>query len=297
MNVLPLLAVLALSDPATATAQPRATPTQAVMTNCQVFIIDDVEVPALENGPLVALNVKEGDLVHRDEVLAQIDDRQAQLQKQSAEAERDAAQAKGADDIDVRYAIKSYELADAELNQDLKIKQNSPGAISDAEIRRKQLVKTREQLGIDRAKLEQKIAQLTARVKSTAVEAADEIILRRKILAPFDGIVVDVSRHSAEWVNAGEAVVRIANMNRLRIEGFLKADEFNPTDVAKRPVTVEIELAQGRREQFTGEVVWVNQLMQAGNKFRIRAEVANRMERDEPLLRPGMTARMIVHLK
>jgi uncharacterized protein involved in type VI secretion and phage assembly len=86
-------------------------------------------------------------------------------------------------------------------------------------------------------------------------------------------------------------------MDRLRVEGFLNGNDINPADVARRPVTVEIDLAQGRREQFTGEVVWVNPLMQAGNKFRIRAEVENRMERGEPLLRPGMTARMVVHLK
>ena len=89
MNVLPLLAALALSDPATAQLQ-HSTPSQAILHNCQVFLIDDVEVPALESGALVSLNVKEGDLVTRDELLAQIDDRQAQLLKQSAQSERDA---------------------------------------------------------------------------------------------------------------------------------------------------------------------------------------------------------------
>ena len=296
MVTLPLLTALALAVPP-ATANVQAAPTVAVMQSCQVFLIDDTEVPALESGPLVIVNVKHGDIVKKDDVLAQIDDRQSQLQKLSAEAEQGAAQAKANDDIDVRYAIKSHELAEAELNQDLAIKRNSGGAVTDAEIRRKQLVKTREELGIARAKLEQRIAQLTSQVKATAVDAADETIYRRKILAPFDGIVIDVSKDVAEWVNAGDSVLRVANMDRLKVEGFLNAAEFNPTDVARQPVTVEIDLAHGRREQFTGEVVWVNPMMQAGNKFRIRAEVANRMERDEPLLRPGMTARMVVHLK
>jgi multidrug efflux pump subunit AcrA (membrane-fusion protein) len=264
------------------------------MQSCQVFLIHDVEVPALETGPLAAINVKEGDVVQQDDLLAQIDDRHAQLQKQSAEAERDAAQAKAEDDIDVRYAMKSHELAEAELNQDLEIKRGTRGAVTDAEIRRKQLVKTREQLGIDRAKLDRRIASLTAQVKASAVDAADETILRRRVLAPFHGLVVDVLKQNSEWVNAGEPVFRVIQMDRLRVEGFLSGAEFNPTDVAHRPVIVEIDLAGGRREQFAGEVVWVNPLMQAGNKFRLRAEVVNRMEREEPLLRPGMTARMVV---
>ncbi len=296
MFTLPLLTAWMLSGPP-ATSELRSVPAQAVMQSCQVFLIDDVEVPALETGPLSAIKVKEGDFVKQEDLLAQIDDRHAQLQKLSAQAERDAAQAKAEDDIDVRYATKSYELAEAELNQDLEIKRRTPGAVTDAEVRRKQLVKTREQLGIDRAKLERRIAELTSQVKTTLVDAADETILRRRVLAPFDGLVADVFKDDSEWVNAGEAVFRVVRMDRLRVEGFLSGGDINPTDVAHRPVTVEIDLAQGRREQFTGEVVWVNPLMQAGNKFRIRAEVQNRMERDEPLLRPGMTARMVVHLK
>jgi multidrug efflux pump subunit AcrA (membrane-fusion protein) len=290
------MATLAVAAPP-ATANVRGRADHAVVSHCQVFLIDDVEVPALESGPLIGVLVREGRFVRQDELLAQIDDKQAQLVKMSAEAECDSAEAKANDDIDVRYATKSFELAEAELNQDLEIKRRSSGAVTDSEIRRKQLVKTREQLGIDRAKLEQQVAIFTAAVKKTAVEAANESILRRRITAPFDGMVVDVLRQKSEWVNAGEAVLRVVRMDRLQVDGFLQGDEVNPTDVAERRVTVEIELAQGRRERFEGVVVFVNPLVQAGNKYRVRAEVDNRFERNEPLLRPGMDATMMIHLR
>ena len=86
-------------------------------------------------------------------------------------------------------------------------------------------------------------------------------------------------------------------MDRLRVDGFLSGDEYNPTDIAGHRVTVEIPLANDRRERFEGEVVFVNPLVQAGNKYRIRAEVDNRFERNEPLLRPGMMATMVIHLR
>lgn len=282
---------------ATGSARARGEDSKPVVQHCQVALIDDVEVPALESGPLVAVHVQEGQLVRQADLLAQIDDKESHLLKLSAEAERDAAQAKADDDIDVRYATKSFELADAELNQDMEIKRRTPGAVTDAEIRRKQLVRTREQLGIDRAKLERQIAQLTAQVKDSAVRAADDTILRRRIVAPFDGMVVDVYKQNSEWVNAGEPVIRVMRMDRLRVDGFLSGAEYNPVDVARCPVTVEIELAQNRRESFQGHVVFVNPLVQAGNKYRIRAVVENRFERNEPLLRPGMTAQMAIHLK
>jgi hypothetical protein len=37
--------------------------------------------------------------------------------------------------------------------------------------------------------------------------------------------------------------------------------------------------------------------VQAGNKYRVRAEVANRSEHGHPILRPGMGATMTIQLK
>jgi len=294
MNLCLLAAATMAASPGSPGVRNRAD--HVAVPYCQVFLIDDVEVPASEAGPLVSVLVREGQQVKQDDLLAQIDDKQARLARLSAAVEREAAQAKADDDTDERFAVKSFELAEAELNQDLDIKRRSSGAVTDYEIRRKQLLRTREELGIARARLDRQIAQLTLDVKRTAVDVAEDAMLRRRLVAPFDGMVVDVLRQKSEWVNAGEVVFRVVRMDRLQVDGFLAGDLVNPTDVAQRRVTIEIELAQGRREQFEGQVVFVNPLVQAGNKYRIRAEVDNRYERHEPLLRPGMTATMIIHL-
>jgi len=67
--------------------------------------------------------------------------------------------------------------------------------------------------------------------------------------------------------------------------------------VAGRPVTVEVPLAGGRSTRFQGQVVFISPIVQAGNKYRVRAEVANRSENGHPILRPGMSATMNVNLK
>jgi multidrug efflux pump subunit AcrA (membrane-fusion protein) len=260
-------------------------------------LIDDVEVPAQQTGPLTMVGVRPGDAVQEGQHLAQIDDRQAQLQKLAAELERDAEQVRADDDIEVQYAIKSYELAKAELQQDLDINRKSPGAVPESEIRRKQLAEHRSKLAIDRSRLQMKIARMTADVKNSAVLAAEDSILRRRIVAPFDGVVVEVFQENSEWVDAGEPVVRIARMDRLHVDGFLDANQYNPSDVADCEVTVEIQLAQGRKETFAGRVVYVSPIVSVGNMVRLQAEVDNRLERNEPLLRQGMTATMIIHLR
>lgn len=269
----------------------------AVIPNCQVFLIHDVEVPAQEAGLLTAVEVAEGNSVKAGALLAQIDDSQALLSKISAELEREAARTRADDDIEVRYAEKSYELAKAELAQDVEVNKRSPGTVPAAEVRRKELAATRASLQIDRSRLDMKVAQMTADVHNATVKAADENILRRRIVAPFDGQVVQVLREANEWVNVGEPVVRVIRLDRLRVDGFVNATEYNVADIASRPVTVEVELARGRKEQFPGQIVFVNPLLQAGHRYRVRAEVQNRQERGHWLLNPGSTVTMVVHLQ
>lgn len=290
-----LLTALVAATPPAPQAAPRPGG-QAVLTHCQVLLLDDVEVSAQEAGALTALHVTEGDVVQQGQLLAQIDDRQPQLQKEAALLERDVAQTRADDDIEVRYAEKSFELAQAELQRDLDINRKSPGSVPESEVRRKQLTQHRAELQIDRSRLDLKVARMTADVQNAAVRAAEESIRRRRIEAPFHGMVIDVYREAAEWVSAGEAVLRIVRMDRLRVDGFLDGSQFNASDVARRPVTVVIQLAQGRVEQFQGEVVFVSPIVQAGNQYRVTAEVQNREVNGEPLLRPGMAATMVIGL-
>ncbi len=267
----------------------------ATIQHCQVFLIQDVLVPAEQSGRLVRVDVRENDIVEPGDLLAQIDDRQAQLQKTAAELERNAAQTRADDDIEVRYSIKSLELADAELNQDLAINRTSPGVIPMAEIRRKQLARHRAELQIDRSKLDLRVAQMTADVQQAAVLAAEDNILRLQINAPFKGVVIDVRKQEGEWVDIGEPVIRVVRMDRLRVDGFLDGKKFNPSDLSDRQVVVTVQLAHGQVEQFTGRVTFISPLVQAGNHYRIRAEVDNRQHNGHWMLNPGMNATMTVH--
>ncbi|MCA9119488.1 MAG: HlyD family efflux transporter periplasmic adaptor subunit [Planctomycetaceae bacterium] len=270
---------------------------RAILSHCQVLLIHDVDVPAEEAGRLLAVNAKEGDHVEKDSLVAQINNKQALLSKVAAELERDAAQTRADDDIEVRYSIKSFELAEAELNQDVEINRRSPGTVPTTEIRRKQLDRTRAELQIDRSRLDLKVAQMTADVQNAAVQAAEDSIQRRRIVAPFSGQVVQVYRQSNEWVDIGEPVLRVVQMDRLYVDGFISGTDYNVVDIADRPVTIEIALARGRKETFKGRVVFVNPIVQAGNRYRVRAEVENRQEKNQWLLNPGSTATMVIHLQ
>lgn len=273
-----------------------AQPREVQLTHCLVSLVEDVQVPAREAGALMSVNVVEGQHVTLGQLLAQIDDQQPRLDKQAAELERDAALAKAQDDIEVRYSEAAYAVAGAELERALAIQAKSPGGVTQQEIQKLQLAKQRDQLQIERSRLEMKVAKMNADVHQAAVKSSDNAVARRQIVSPLAGVVTTIFHEQGEWVAAGEPVLQVIRIDRLRVEGFLNATEVGPEEVAGRPVTVDVQTAGGRTARFTGRVVFISPLVQAGDKYRVRAEVENRTEAGTPVLRPGMTATMTISL-
>jgi len=277
-------------------AQPATQPREVQLTHCLVSLIEDVQVPAREAGALMKVNVVEGQHVTQGQLLAQIDDQQPRLDKMAAELERDAALAKAQDDIEVRYAEAAFAVAGAELERAQAIERKSPGGVTQQEIQKLQLAKQRDDLQIERSKLEMRVARMNADVHQAAVKSADNAVGRRQILSPLAGVVVTIFHEQGEWVAAGEPVLQVIRIDRLRVEGFVNAHEVGPEEVANRPVTVDVQIAGGRTARFSGKIVFVSPLVQAGDKYRVRAEVENRTDAGTPLLRPGMTATMAIGL-
>jgi macrolide-specific efflux system membrane fusion protein len=287
---------LFLATAAAMAAQPATQPREVQLTHCLVSLIEDVQVPAREAGALMKVSVVEGQHVTQGQLLAQIDDQQPRLDKMAAELERDAALAKAQDDIEVRYSEAAFAVAGAELERAQAIERKSPGGVTQQEIQKLQLAKQRDELQIERSKLEMRVAKMNADVHQAAVKSADNAVGRRQILSPLAGVVVTIFHEQGEWVAAGEPVLQVIRIDRLRVEGFLNAHEVGPEEVANRPVTVDVQIAGGKTARFAGKIVFISPLVQAGDKYRVRAEVENRTEASTPLLRPGMTATMTIGL-
>jgi macrolide-specific efflux system membrane fusion protein len=270
---------------------------QVTISPALVSLIEDIQVPALEAGALTGVEVAEGEYVKAGQVLARIDDRQPKLDKLAAELERDASLAKAEDDVEVRFSEAAFAVASAELERALSIDRKSPGGVTQQEIQKLQLARHRDELQIERSKLEMRIAKMNADVHQAAVASAENAVQRRLIAAPIDGVVVTLFHERGEWVAAGEPVVQVVRIDKLRAEGFVSATEINPIDLAGKPVNVEVQLAGRGAVRFTGNVVFISPQVQAGNKYRVRAEVANRIENGQPVLRPGMTAALTISLQ
>lgn len=283
-----LILMLMFTCPVVAAAQ------DVRIDRCLVSLIVDRQIAAQEAGLLVSLQVREGVAVAEGAVLGHVNDSQAQLSRKSAVAQQAIAEERANEDVEIRYAQAAASVAEYEYKVNREANDRVPGARSVTELQRLLLQHRRAMLEIEASQHRQKVARLEGEAKAVEVEAADDAILRRQVIAPLAGEVVEVYRHVGEWVQAGDAVVRLVQLDRLRIEGFVNAAQYSPDEIQNRPVSVTAQLARGRVEQFTGQIVHVHPQVNASGEYRVWAEVVNRRSGDAWLLLPGMYAEMSI---
>ncbi len=291
VSTIALAAALALAGP-----QPEfSIEDPGIVNDCLVTLIKEAEVPALEAGQLVEFTVREGQEVKQGDLLAQIDDRQARKLQEIAKYKLDVAEHEANNMVSVEYAQATQKVAQAEYEQAMATNRRQPNTIPQIEVRRYALKVEEATLQIQQAKHDLKTAEMSVGVRQGELDAAELDVEHRRISAPFDGMVEKRSVQEGEWVRPGDPVLRLIRMDRLRVEAFLDGSQISAGEVDNKPVTVEVALAHGRREQFPGKIVYVSPVVEAGSRFLVWAEVINRKENGQWLLRPGQDVRTAIH--
>lgn len=258
-----------------------------------VKVLDQVEAPAREAGELVALEAREGTKVAEGALLARIDDTEALFAAQRARIELEVAQRNAASGTAVRSAELALTFAQDDINRAQASNAKLPGAVSEAEMDKKQLALDQAQLALEKAKHEQEQAGLTARLKEVELSFADRAVQRRTILAPFAGVVVQVNRHRGDWVAAGDKLLRIVRVDRLKVEGLVNARVLDAR-AEGRSVVFQVDLAGKPGTKFAGKLVFVSpEIEPVSGQVRIIAQIEN----PAAILQPGQRGTLIIDSK
>ena len=222
-----------------------------------IRLVEQADAPARETGALAVMNVAEGQLVEAGALVARIEDNEAKLALERAQIELDAARRNAENDINIRFAKKSVEVAKAELQRCLDSIKKSPGSVSDSEMDRLRLLVEKGTLEVEQAQRDFALAASSRQIKENEYKVAQEKLERHRIAAPIAGVVVRAYQSRGEWVKPGEAVVRILRLDRLRAEGFLKARDL-PPDLQGRAVHLAVDLPNDPGHEFPGKVTFVD---------------------------------------
>ncbi len=253
-------------------------------------LLEEAEVPAQESGVVTSVAVREGQRVKQGELLTQIDDQVPRLAANSAKAEFEIARAKAENDVQLRFAKKSLEVSEAELRRSTESIERFPKSVSQSQLDVEKLNVQKNRLEAEQAEQDRKIATLEMNAKQNELTAAQAEVTRRRIVAPFDGVIVQVYVRKGEWVEPGQKALRIVNVDRLKAEGFVPAEQAT-ADLDGKPVSLSLE-SVGNAASFEGTIVFVSpEVDPITGQVRVWAEIDNRNGR----LRPGQAAKMVVH--
>lgn len=251
-------------------------------------LLAEAEVPAQESGMVTNVAVREGQRVKQGELLTQIDDQMPRLAAEAARAQLEIARAKAENDVQGRFAMKSLEVSEAELKRSTESIERFPKSVSQSQIDVERLSVQKNRLEAEQAEQERQIAALEMSAKRTDLAAAEAEIARRKIVAPFDGVIVQVYVRNGEWVKPGQQALRIVNVDRLKAEGFVPAAQAG-AELEGKPVQLTIEGSNA--PAVTGTIVFVSpEVDPITGQVRVWAEIDNGKRQ----LRPGQPARMVI---
>lgn len=262
-------------------AQKDAAKSQPItLFRCRIQLIDDVTLAGGRTGILAFVKPIEGESVKKGDLVASLMD-------DAPRAAWEVAKKEASNDIEVRYAKKAFEVAEAEHEAAMIANRRLKDTVPEIEVKKLKLAADRGNLQIEKAEHDFEI------VKRKADEAKG-VLKTYWIDAPFDGVVTKVFKASGEAVREGDPILELSNTSRVRVEG--KVNIKDVWNVAPgRPVQVQLDIPEVdlpvEQMTFNGRIVFVDVKVEPVTKeVRVWAEVANR----DNVLRAGLTAKMTI---
>ncbi len=238
-----------------------------------------------------------------------------------AKLEAEATSAMASTDLGIRQATMDSEVSKGDLERAIGARREFSSSVSDQQLVKLTLIRDHDLLKLEKAKLDQSVDMIKCRSRDTIVaqqeaavgrlehalqkaeseyeaetlrmnglqkhvEIAGERVERRKLRAPFSGMVVEQLKNPGEWVEIGESVLRIVQMDVLSVEGYVSA---NLVTSASRGRKVIVACGSSVDSRIEGTLVFVSpEIDSVSQQVLVRAVIKN----PDLHFRPGQPAQM-----
>ncbi len=279
--------------------QVETTPTDdpAVIDGCFLVAFQRVPVASVEAGMLASVDVKEGDDVTENQLVARINDDELVKAADMAKFEYLSKKLQAENELSVQAYVLAEGVAKAEWDAAQAANRKVPGSVSEFELRRLELTYKRSGIQKDLERYTLDIASWDAQAAYAKYQQTMVMVERRRLKAPHNGIVEKVLRYKGDWVTPGDPVVQLTRIDRLRVEGRVSAARYHPSDVDRRQAEVRVNLAGsdgGKTVTLRGVKVVASYVIEEDTSFRVLAEIENKKQDSKWLLSPGMCATIVL---
>lgn len=265
--VVVLAAVWRRSDPVpvrTAMVE-QATIRSLISTNGKIEPVNNFEAHAPAATTVSRVYVKEGDFVKKGQLLVVLDDADARAQAARAQTQMKAAQAdlsaveRGGNQEDVlnldAQLVKARTDRDsAQRNLDALKRLAQQGAASAAEVREAEngLARADAQWTLLHQKQTKRYSKPeVARVEAqgaeaqASYEAAQEVVAKSNVRAPFDGFVYSLPAKQGGFVAAGDLLLQVADLRKVLVRAFVDEPDVGRLAVGE-PIEISWDAIPGR---------------------------------------------------
>lgn len=241
-----------------------------ISTNGKVEPVQNFEAHAAAQVMVKRILVHEGDAVKRGQLLMQLDDADARAQAAKALAQLRSAEA-GLQDVtaggtqeevlttrtEIVKAQAERDAADRNLQAVQRLQQTGAASPGEVEAARNRLQKAQADLQLLQSKLTGRFSnpeivkvQAAAEEARAAYAAAQEVLKNSHITAPFAGVIYQLKVKAGSYVNPGDLLLQMANLNQVQVRAFV--DEPDIGKLAKdEKVDVTWDAIPGRTWQAT----------------------------------------------
>jgi membrane fusion protein (multidrug efflux system) len=238
-----------------------------VATECHANIFDKVTIPAARGGVLGIVKYEVGQSVKAGELVAKVKDEVARAQFKTAHTT-------ATNEIEIKFAEKSAELAAVELLKVQKANGIAPSAFTDVEV-------LRLKLAHDKALLQKQNAEKDHEVAGCKRDEAGEVLQTHMIESPMNGLVTKLYKRTGDGVREGEAVMDVVNTDVMRVTGYIPLRERRRVkigDVVRVKIQADVEGDTLPEEDriFEGKITFIDvRVQKVEHEIQIFAEVTN----------------------
>jgi HlyD family secretion protein len=236
-----------------------------ISTNGKIEPINSFEAHAPAPATVNKVLVAEGDHVKAGQLLVQLDDAEARSQAaralaqlRSAEAALSGIKAGGTQEevltsrADLTKAQAERDDAQRNLQAIQKLRQNGAASPAEVEAAQNRQKKADADVQLLQAKLSGRFSSPeVAKVEASAAEAraaytaAQEVLRHSNVTALFAGTVYQLPVKSGSYVNGGDLLVQVANLEKVRVRAFVDEPEIGRLAKGQR-VEIKWDATPGR---------------------------------------------------
>ena len=253
-------------------------------------VFEEREVPSRAAGLIRTSHIREGMLVDKDFLMMQLDDEVESLEVDRLRAELSIAGKQAESQVEIQYAQKSVEVAQAELKRALESNRKFPGLVPEGETDRLNLIRQRAEAELAKAEFQQEVTAMQKLVKSIELSQSELGRDRRSIFSPMRGRIEQVLKREGEWVDVSQPVAKLVRLDQLKIETKISA-ELGRLDLAGKPVVFRADADWLQQRTYQGQVYFVES---AFNPVDSTVRVWLVIENPDLELRPGMSGSAVI---